>query len=473
MCADRAQHVTEVIRPALAAGTVVVCDRYSDSTLAYQGFGRGVDLASLETLVRFATGGLQPHLTILINLDVRLGLERKRRASQAGEDDLNRIDLRDVPYHQRVRDGFLTLAAREPERFFVVDGTSPRRRSRTRSGAGSGAWWGCRRRLRACCDPAGHRLGSFVGRRRAERRGGRRLAGPLQQGEGRAILGDVDRAREVTAGLGEQRRHAVVVRDVVQEEAGHAGLPGLAGGLPGGAVAGQGRLAAAGRPAPPPRGSGRQPRPLPDARRRWDGNPRCRPGAPPRGRAAGRRSTAQPRLVPSSGMWSARNGVRWASGHSSTDRPACSVAPGHPPAAVLDELHGVRGHHVKQGAGGFEHRRGPVDVDGGRRATRPHRLQADVQQEGLQAQQVVGVAMAEEDPGHRAQRDVRPLQPGDDLEAPAGVQQQHPLRRHLDGDRGVAARGMGAPAGADEDDALPGLQGGWGGVLPDRGHWLE
>jgi dTMP kinase len=125
MCADRAQHVAEVIRPALISGTVVVCDRYSDSTLAYQGFGQGVDLASLETLVRFATGGLQPHLTILIDLDVRLGLERKRRASHAGEDDLNRIDLRDVSYHKRVRDGFLTLAAREPERFFVVDGSGP------------------------------------------------------------------------------------------------------------------------------------------------------------------------------------------------------------------------------------------------------------------------------------------------------------------------------------------------------------
>jgi dTMP kinase len=125
MCADRAQHVSEVIRPALAAGTVVVCDRYADSTLAYQGFGGGVDLASLEAVTRFATGGLQPDLTVLIDLDVRLGLARKHRASRAGEDDLNRIDLRDVSYHERVRDGFRTLARREPGRFLVVDGAQP------------------------------------------------------------------------------------------------------------------------------------------------------------------------------------------------------------------------------------------------------------------------------------------------------------------------------------------------------------
>jgi dTMP kinase len=125
MCADRAQHVAEVIRPALAAGMVVVCDRYADSTLAYQGFGSGVDLASLEAVIRFATGGLQPDLTVLIDLDVRIGLERKRSASRAGKDDLNRIDLRDVGYHERVRDGFRTLARRSPQRFFVVDGTQP------------------------------------------------------------------------------------------------------------------------------------------------------------------------------------------------------------------------------------------------------------------------------------------------------------------------------------------------------------
>jgi dTMP kinase len=125
MCADRAQHVSEVIRPALASGMVVVCDRYADSTLAYQGFGSGVDLASLEAVITFATGGLQPDLTVLIDLDVRVGLERKRRASRAGQDDLNRIDLREVSYHERVRDGFQTLARRSPQRFFVVDGTQP------------------------------------------------------------------------------------------------------------------------------------------------------------------------------------------------------------------------------------------------------------------------------------------------------------------------------------------------------------
>jgi dTMP kinase len=125
MCADRAQHVAEVIRPALAAGVVVVSDRYADSTLAYQGFGGGADIPSLEAVNRFATGGLTPDLTVLIDLDVRLGLERKRRASRSGEDDLNRIDLRDVSYHERVREGFRALAALEPERFFVVDGTGP------------------------------------------------------------------------------------------------------------------------------------------------------------------------------------------------------------------------------------------------------------------------------------------------------------------------------------------------------------
>lgn len=122
MCADRAQHVSEVIRPALAAGTVVLCDRFTESTLAYQGFGGGVDLASLEAVAHFATGGLTPDLTVLIDVDVRLGLERRRRAFRAGEGEFNRIDRRRLEYHQRVRTGFLALADREPERFLVVNG---------------------------------------------------------------------------------------------------------------------------------------------------------------------------------------------------------------------------------------------------------------------------------------------------------------------------------------------------------------
>ena len=122
MSADRAQHVAEVIRPALTAGRMVVSDRYYDSTLAYQGYGEGVDLASLAALTRFATEGLVPDLTVLVDLDVKVGLDRRRAAFRAGDGELNRIDRRDVAYHERVRRGYLTLARREPGRFLVVDG---------------------------------------------------------------------------------------------------------------------------------------------------------------------------------------------------------------------------------------------------------------------------------------------------------------------------------------------------------------
>lgn len=123
MSADRAQHVAEVIRPALAAGMVVVSDRYADSTFAYQGFGDGLDLAALQQITDFATGGLYPELTILIDLDPRIGLERRRAAYRVGDGELNRIDRRDLSYHQRVREGYLELARREPQRFLVIDGT--------------------------------------------------------------------------------------------------------------------------------------------------------------------------------------------------------------------------------------------------------------------------------------------------------------------------------------------------------------
>src|SRR5581483_10257951 len=117
------QHVAEVIRPALAAGMVVVSDRYADSTFAYQGFGDGLDLAALQRITDFATGGLYPELTILIDLDPRIGLERRRAAYRVGDGELNRIDRRDLSYHQRVREGYLALAQREPQRFLVIDGT--------------------------------------------------------------------------------------------------------------------------------------------------------------------------------------------------------------------------------------------------------------------------------------------------------------------------------------------------------------
>jgi dTMP kinase len=119
--ADRAQHVAEVLRPALAAGNVVISDRFVDSTLAYQGFGEGLDLAALEAVCRLATGGLVPDLTILLDVNVEQGLSRRRAAFANGDGELNRLDRREVEFHERVRQGYLYLAQREPERIHVVD----------------------------------------------------------------------------------------------------------------------------------------------------------------------------------------------------------------------------------------------------------------------------------------------------------------------------------------------------------------
>ena len=114
--AARRQLVRLVIRPALADGMLVVCGRYSDSTLAYQGFGAGVPRETLRALDTAATGGLRPDLTILLDLPVEDGLARK------GPDDTTRFEAEhDVAFHRRVRDGFLALAAAEPDRFLVVD----------------------------------------------------------------------------------------------------------------------------------------------------------------------------------------------------------------------------------------------------------------------------------------------------------------------------------------------------------------
>jgi dTMP kinase len=121
LLAARAQHVAEVVRPALAAGRVVVCDRYVDSTLAYQGGGRGLPLAELRRLNHFATGGLMPDLRLLLDLPVEVGLAR--RLGGAGE--VNRLDLADRAFHERVRAAYLELAAAEPAGWAVIDAARP------------------------------------------------------------------------------------------------------------------------------------------------------------------------------------------------------------------------------------------------------------------------------------------------------------------------------------------------------------
>lgn len=119
--ASRAQLVEEVIRPSLAAGKFVLCDRYADSTLAYQGFGHGLPQEDLRWLLRFATGGLKPDLTLLLDVDVEVGLQRR----QQGGGEWNRLDAYAVAFHQRVRQGYLALAAEEPQRWLVLDASRP------------------------------------------------------------------------------------------------------------------------------------------------------------------------------------------------------------------------------------------------------------------------------------------------------------------------------------------------------------
>ena len=119
--ASRAQLVREVITPAITRGVVVLCDRFTDSTLAYQGFGRGLDQDLIRKLNHFVTGGLGPDLTILLDLDPRTGLERCTRSIRAGRAFRDRIAAEPLAFHQKIREGYLTLAREEPDRFRVID----------------------------------------------------------------------------------------------------------------------------------------------------------------------------------------------------------------------------------------------------------------------------------------------------------------------------------------------------------------
>jgi dTMP kinase len=114
--AARAQIVEQIIRPKLVEGYIVLCDRYADSTLAYQGYGHQQNLDEVRALIHYATGGLVPDLTILLDVNVEVGLKRKTKS-----DEWNRLDAYDLEFHQRVRAGYLEMAKQEPGRWVVVD----------------------------------------------------------------------------------------------------------------------------------------------------------------------------------------------------------------------------------------------------------------------------------------------------------------------------------------------------------------
>ncbi|MBC7224094.1 MAG: dTMP kinase, partial [Anaerolineae bacterium] len=120
--AARAQVVGERILPHLRKGAIVLCDRYADSTYAYQGYGLGLDLGVLRAITEFATGGLVPDLTILLDVPVEVGLRRK--AEELGE-AWDRLERRARAFHERVRAGYHEMAAREPARWLVLDATAP------------------------------------------------------------------------------------------------------------------------------------------------------------------------------------------------------------------------------------------------------------------------------------------------------------------------------------------------------------
>ncbi|MBW2636991.1 MAG: dTMP kinase [Deltaproteobacteria bacterium] len=123
--ADRAQHIEEVILPAMRAGKVVLCDRFSDATIAYQGFGRGVDVDFIRTINDFSSQSLKPDLTLLFDIPVVTGLERiKDRISPSGKASLeDRFEREKVEFHRRIREGYLSLLRDEPDRIRLIDGS--------------------------------------------------------------------------------------------------------------------------------------------------------------------------------------------------------------------------------------------------------------------------------------------------------------------------------------------------------------
>jgi dTMP kinase len=120
--ASRSQLVKDIIQPALTEGKIVICDRFSDSTIAYQGYGRGLDIAAVKEINQIASRGLKPDLTFLMDVVPELGLSRKK----AGAND--RFEQETLAFHGRIREGFINLAVEEPQRWVVIDAALPRNR---------------------------------------------------------------------------------------------------------------------------------------------------------------------------------------------------------------------------------------------------------------------------------------------------------------------------------------------------------
>jgi dTMP kinase len=116
-CASRAQLITEQVQPHLSSGAVVLSDRFADSTLAYQGYGRGLDMTFLRGLLEFATRGIKPDLTLYFDVDPDRALQRRMQSG----DEVNRLDAETIEFHQRVRHGYSQLMAQEPQRWHVID----------------------------------------------------------------------------------------------------------------------------------------------------------------------------------------------------------------------------------------------------------------------------------------------------------------------------------------------------------------
>ena len=114
--ADRAQHLNEKILPAVHDGKIVITDRFTDSTIAYQGYGRGIDIELMKSIDIIATGGMRPDMTVLFDLDVETGLMRNKGANK-----VDRLELEDIEFHKKVREGYLKILEAEPERVKIVD----------------------------------------------------------------------------------------------------------------------------------------------------------------------------------------------------------------------------------------------------------------------------------------------------------------------------------------------------------------